>query len=128
MITQTFKNGESEIRVENAESLEDARANNFAEGTYSRFFVNNKLVVNYMAIVKYIVQETQRTGRRFIPPTFESLKELQTQVIQKQNEEMKKQYQKLQSEYKNMGVPESVLKQLDDIINKIDISGVRIAE
>ena len=126
MITQTFKNGESTIRTENAESLEDARTNGFAEGVYSRFFINDKPVQNYMAMVRHIIDETKRTGQRFIPPTAEALKALQKEVIQKQNDEMRSQYLKLQAQYKQMGAPEALLKQLDDTIDKIDLCGVRV--
>lgn len=128
MITQNFKNGETEIRIENAESLADAKANGFTDGVYSRYFINNKPVQNYMAMVRYIVDETKRTGKKFIPPTPEALKNLQREVIQKQNNEMRLQYQKLQAHYKQIGVPEQVLKQLDDMIDKIDIMGLRVVQ
>ena len=128
MITHNFKNGETDIRVESAESLEDAKKNGFPEGIYSRFFYNYKPITNYQAMIRLIVEETQRSGKRFIPPTHAELKKMQREALQRQNEEMKKQYEKLKAEYKTMGAPEVVLKQIDEAIDKIDIAGVRVVE
>lgn len=128
MITQSFTNGQSEIRFENAESIEDAKANGFAEGNYTRFFINNKPVQNYMALVRSIVEETQKTGKRFVPPTPEALRNLQKEVVAKQNNEMRTGLMNLQAQYKQMGAPEQMLRQLDEAIDKIDISGVRVVQ
>jgi len=128
MITQSFKNGETEIRFENAESMEDAKKNGFAEGSYTRFFINNKPVQNYMALVRHIIDETKRTGQRFIPPNPEALKNLQKEVIKQQNESIRSQISQLQAQYKQQGAPEYLLKQLDDAMDKLDITGVRVVE
>lgn len=128
MITQSFKNGEKEIRFEHAESIEDAKKNGFTDNTYVRFFIDNKPVQNYMALMRYIIDETQKTGKRFIPPSTEELKKLQKEVIQNQNNSMRTQLQNIQSQYKKQGAPEHVLKQLDEAINKIDITGMRVVE
>ena len=128
MITQTYTNGDSEIKFENAESLEDAKANGFTEGSFTRFYKDGKPVHNYMALVRSIVEETQKSGNKFIPPTREALKKLQQEVMQKQNESIKAEYRKLQSIYKQNGASDIVLKQLDDMIDKIDLAGVRVSQ
>jgi hypothetical protein len=128
MITQSFKNGKSEIRFENAESMEDAKKNGFTDGVYTRFFIDNKPVQNYMALMQYIVDETRKTGKRFIPPTHEDLKNLQKKVIQTQNNEMRTQIQNLKNQYIQMNAPEHVLKQLDEAIDKIDLVGMRVVQ
>lgn len=126
MIIQSFNNGETEIRFENAESIEDAKKNGFSEGVYTRYFINDKLITNYQALIRYIIEETQKTGKRFIPPTPESLRELQKKIINKQKEEMVSQYKRVQEEYKNMNMPDEVIKQFDDAIEKIDLIGMRV--
>lgn len=128
MITQSFKNGKSEIRFENAESMEDAKKNGFTDGVYTRFFIDNKPVQNYMALMQYIVDETKKSGKRFIPPTQEDLKNLQKKVIQTQNNEMRTQIQNLKNQYIQMNAPENVLKQLDEVIEKIDLAGMRVVQ
>jgi len=128
MITQSFKNGETEIRFESAESIEDAKKNSFPDGMYSRFFINNKPVQNYQALIRHIVDETRRTGQRFIPPTPEALKNLQKEIIKKQNESIRSQILQLQTQYKQQGAPEYLLKQLDEAMNKLDITGIRVVE
>ena len=127
MISQTIKNGESEIRTEHATSLEDAKINGFPEGMFSRFFINNKPVQNYMVLAKYIVEETQKTGKRFVPPSQAELKKLQMEMLKTQNEEIISKYKELQSEYKKNGAPDYLLKQLDEAIEKIDLRGVRVS-
>jgi len=128
MITQSFKNGETELRFESAESLIDAEKNGFAKGVFNRFFVNEKPVDNYMAMVRHIIDETQRSGKRFIPPSQNDLKKLQSDIIQSQNKEMVSQLEKLKTEYVKLNAPEHILKGLEDAISKIDITGVRVIE
>ena len=128
MITQSFKNGDTEIRVESAESLEDAKTNGFEDDNYTRYFINNKPVVNYSAIIHFIVQETARTGKKFIPPTYAELQKRQREMIQKQNENIKRELEKLKKQYKDAGVPDHVIKQLEESIDKIDLAGVRVVE
>jgi DNA-binding transcriptional regulator GbsR (MarR family) len=128
MIVQTIKNGETEIRTEHAESLEDAKANGFTDGMYSRFFVNNKPVQNYMALAQFIVNETKSSGKRFVPPNRSELKKLQMEMIKTQNESIKAKYRELQAEYKKNGAPDILLKQLDEAMEKIDLAGVRVSQ
>ena len=108
--------------------MEDAKKNGFTEGSYTRFFINNKPVQNYMALVRHIIDETKRTGQRFIPPNPEALKNLQKEVIKQQNESIRSQISQLQAQYKQQGAPEYLLKQLDDAMDKLDITGVRVVE
>lgn len=126
MITQSFKSGESEIKVEYAESLQDAKANKFPDGVFSRFYLNGKPVNNYMALIRYIIDETKRTGHRFTPPTPEELKKTQEDFLRKQNEEVKRQLEDMKAQYQGMGVPDEVIRQLDESIKKLDVAGVRV--
>ena len=60
MITQTFKQGDHEIKIESAESIEDAKKNNFKEGTYSKYFLDGKIVENYSALIQFIVGNAKK--------------------------------------------------------------------
>ena len=128
MIVQNFKNGKSEIRFENAESLEDAQKNGFPEGVYTRYFFNGKPIQNYQAMVRLIIDETKKTGNKFIPPSKEELKKMQSDMINRQKQEMLNQYKKLRNEYKKIGLSEVFLKQFDENISKINLLGVRVTE
>jgi hypothetical protein len=126
MTTQTFKQGENTIRVEIAESIEDAKKNGFREGEYNRFFVNDKPVTNYVAMMRFIIDDIKKSGQSIIPDS-KKLFELRKQMISNQNKEMKEKLNEIRNTYKNH-VNEAVLKKLDDIIFKIDDCGVRVAE
>ena len=126
MITQSFKNGESDIKIEYAESLQDAKNNKFPEGVFSRFYLNGKPVNNYMALMKYIVEETRKTGKRFIPPSPEEMKKKQDEFLKKHNDEVKRQLEEMKTQYQGMGVPDNVIKHLEESIKKLDLAGVRV--
>jgi len=49
-------------------------------------------------------------------------------MIQNQNKERRKQLSELKQYYQKSGVSLEILKFMDDAINKIDVSGVRINE
>lgn len=128
MITQKFKNGETEIKVEHAESIEDAEKNGFSEGLYSRFYVNGKIVTNYMAMVQHIVDETKRTGNRFVPPTRTELKELQKKAVKSQADLIRKQFEKQKELAIKSGSGAELIKQFDEAMEKIDLAGVRVVQ
>ena len=128
MITQKFSNGTAEIRIESAVSLEDAKENGFPEGLYSRFFIDGKPATNHMAMVDHIVRQAQKTGKGFYPNNDTDLKTMQRKIMQDQADMLKAGYLKLKAQYAAMDAPESVLKNLDAMIEKIDLAGVRTVE
>lgn len=127
MITQKMTQGKNEIRIETAESLEDAKKNNFNPGEYSRFFVNGKPTVGYMSLIQFMVAETQKNKQGFIADK-RQLMELRKDVIKRQNTEMRKQFADLKKQYAQSGMTDEMLKPLDDMIDKIDEYGVRVAQ
>lgn len=127
MITQKFKQGKHEIRIENAESLEDAKKNNFPDGVYNRFFINGKPVTNYMAFVRFIVDEIKNNKTEIIPQSTDLIKK-RNEIIQKNNENIKKEMLKVKELYGKHPVANEMLKNIDDVIKKIDENGVRINE
>jgi DNA mismatch repair ATPase MutS len=128
MITQRYKNGESEIRIESATSIEDAKENGFEEGTFSRFFIDDKPTFSHMGLVDHIIRQTLKSGKKFYPDNEVELKQLQKELITTQTDMLKEYYVKLKEQYKELQAPESVLAQLDDVVKKLDLAGMRIAE
>ena len=128
MITQKYKNGESEIRIESATSLEDAKANGFEDGVFSRFFIDDKPTFSHMGLVDHIIRQTLKSGKKFYPDNEIELKDLQKKLITTQTDMLKEHYLKLKEQYKELQAPESVLAQLDDVVKKLDLAGMRIAE
>ena len=126
MITQKLKQGENEIRIESADSIEDAKKNGFKDSEFTRFFVNDKPVDSYMTLIKYMVAETHANREKFIPDT-ENLIKLRDKMITDQNAEMKRQVSELRDKYKST-LPEETLINLDAMIDKIDEYGVRIKQ
>lgn len=127
MITQELKQDKNVIRIETAESLEDAEKNKFKNGEYHRFFINNKPVSSYMTLIKYIIDETHRTGKNFIPDSA-NLKKMRDNMIKSRNNQMKEQLKKVKESYKNFNIDESFFKNIDAMIDKIDETGIRVAK
>ena len=129
MITQTMKQGENEIRIESAESIEDGEKNGFKvkEGEYVRYFVNGKPVSSYMTLIKFMVAETAKNKEKFIPDAANLMK-LRKELFQKQNDEMKRQIEEIKKAYGPHGLTEQTLALLDTYIDKIDEYGVRVTE
>lgn len=123
MIIQKMKSGKHEIRIEIAESIQDAKKNNFTDGEYTRYFVDNKNV-QYSTMIKFIVDETKNNKERFAYDDA-TLINLRKQMIENQNKEQKKNLEELKKQYQRMGVSSQVMKVLDDAINKIDLTGMR---
>jgi len=123
MITQKHKQCDNEIVIETAESIEDAKKNNFKEGEFNRYYVNGKLIENYLAMVRFIIEETKKNKKAFIPET--NLNESRNQMLQNQNNAMRDQMNKLKEQYKSLSVPESVLQSIEHAISKIDERGMR---
>jgi hypothetical protein len=127
MITQTIKQGKNIIRIENAESPEDAQKNNFKSNEYSRYFINDKPVSSYMVLIKYIIEETQKNKESFIPDR-QNLEKIRKEMFGKQKASMKDQAEKIREHYKDFKIDESVLKNFDEMIDKIDEFGIRVVE
>jgi hypothetical protein len=127
MITQTIRQGKNVIRIENAESPEDAEKNNFKPSEYSRYFINDNPVSNYMVLIKYIIEETNKNKESFVPDQ-QNLKKIRREMLEKQNSEMKAQIEKLKEHYKDFKLDSSIIKNIDNMIDKIDEYGIRIIE
>jgi hypothetical protein len=126
MITQQYTQGNNEIIIETAESIDDAKKNNFKEGEYSRYYVNGKIVENYLSMIRFMVDAIKENKQSFIPDS--ELAGKRMEMLQKQNEAMKNQMIKLKSQYQTLNVPEAILMTLDEAIKKIDARGIRITE
>ncbi len=125
MITQEYKQGKHTIKIESAESIEDAKKHSFREGEYTRCYVNDKLTDNYMAMIRFIVEEA-KTNQETLIPSGPDLMKLREQMFENQNKEITNQLNKLKEQYKGLNLPPDVFGKVDDFINKIDPSGVRI--
>ena len=126
MITQIVKQADNEIKIESAESLEDAKKNGFPKGEYSRYFLNNKPLPGYMAMIQHIINESPKNGS-FIINTADLLQK-RKEMFENQIKTMKNQILALKEQYKGQGISEISLKALDDYINKIDEFGVRVKQ
>lgn len=127
MITQTIKQGENSIRIENAETIEDAKKNNFKTGEYCRYFVNNVLVSNYMELIKYIIDETKRNKSSFVPNSQE-IKKIRQEMSEKIKNDTREQMNAVKEHYKNINLENSLFNNIDEMLNKLDDSGVRVVE
>lgn len=127
MITTKYQQGSHEIKIESAESLEDAKNNGFPEGIYSRQYIDGKIVDNYMAMIRFITEEAKNNNSKLIP-TEKDLMKTRNEMLKNQAIEMNKQLEELKAHYKQAGIPENVLEKVNDMIDKMNPIGVRIAE
>lgn len=125
MITQKYKQGEHEIKIESAESLQDAQDNNFKEGEYTKFYVNGKLTDNYMAMIRFIVDEARSNGNNPVPTGIDLMKQ-RTEMFEKQNEEINKHLNNIKNQYGEMGISQDIIDKVDEFIGKIDPTGMRV--
>jgi hypothetical protein len=126
MITNTFRNGNSEIIIENAKDIEEAKEKGFPEGIYSRIYIDGKLADSYMDLIKHIIQESKKNP--FIMPTDVQLQDLQKEIISLQKKSLQDELQKLKKVYIDLNVPENIINELDKVYAKIDVSSVRVKE
>lgn len=127
MIVQTFKQGTHEIKIESVESIEDARANGFAEGVYSRYYLDGKIIDNYAAMIRFITEEAKKNNMKLIPNEKDLMK-TRDEMLKNQNKMIVEQLEKLKKQYGERSVPASVLANIDDIIDKINPMGIRVTE
>lgn len=126
MIVQELKNGKSKIRIETAVSPEDAKQNNFPEGEYVRYFIDDKRANGYNDVVMFMVKTISETGRNFLPNNIDLNKQKEN-IFKAQEEELRKGIEALNKTYKAQGIPEI---KMDSIIEKniefkIDLFGMR---
>lgn len=127
MITQTYKQGEHEIKIESAESLQDAKSNGFRNGQYTKFYVNGKLTDNYMAMIRFIVDESKKNKSRLVP-SGRSLIEMRNEMFDRQKKSISDQLENLKNQYGEMGIPNNILDKTNDFIDKINPMGIRVKE
>ena len=128
MIIQKYQQGKNEIKVESAESVKDAKDNNFTEGTYSRYYVNGKQVSNYMSMIKFIIEETKTNKTNIIPNKEESAR-IRKEMFQRQHAEISNQLQELKKQYSTMDIPQDALDKMNDYIDKLDpITNMRVVK
>jgi hypothetical protein len=119
--------GDNKIRIETAESIEDAKKNNFRDGEFSRYFVNDKPVQSYMTFIRFIAEETKKSKNTLIPDG-KKIESLRQEMLKNQNDSMRKGLEDIRRQYGSAGAPDSVMKEIDDMIKKIDQYGVRIVK
>ena len=128
MIVQELTQGENKIRIETAESLEDAAKNGFPENEHSRYFINNKPVKSYMGLVQFLVSETKKTGHKIIP-NHKSLMKQRDEMLQRQTDMIRQSFQEVKDKFGGSSdVDKSITAALDDMMSKIDAAGVRVHE
>ena len=127
MITQEIKQGDNVIKIESAESLSDAKTNNFDDGEYTRFYINGKRTDNYMAMVRFIVDEAKNNKTVPIPNTHDLVNQ-RNEMFKRQAEDINKQLNELKKQYGDMGFPQEVLDTVDEFSKKINSMGVRVKE
>lgn len=123
MITQKFNQDKNEIRIESAESINDAKANGFEKGIYSRYFVNDKPVKNYQAMIRFIVDESQKNNSRFIPDEKNAVK-MRNQMLENKNKEMKDFIDDLRNKYKAAGMDTTDFDNYNEMLKKMNSIGV----
>jgi len=127
MITQEFKQGKNTIKIESIESLDDGKSNDFGEGEYTRFYINDKRTDNYMAMVQFIVAEAKENKTVPIPNTKDLMKQ-RNEMFKRQGEEINKQLEELKKQYGEMGLPTDIIDKIDEFKDKIDPMGVRVKQ
>jgi len=119
MITQFFNQGDNEIKIEIAESLEDAEKNNFAKGEYSKYYINGQKADSYMSMVKFMINESKNNKKRIIPRNDELMK-MREQLFQNQKKSMEEFVAKIKNQHGKMGISADVLEKIDDYVKKLD--------
>jgi len=127
MITQIFKCGKSEIKIEQPESLEDAKKHKFADGQPNRIFIDGKPTDNYLAMIQFMVAESKKNNKNFVPDEKNLISE-RKKLFTNQQKAMKEQFDKIKAEYKLRDTPQSVLDFMDDFEKKISVEGIRNVE
>jgi len=123
MITQTFKQGNNEIKIETMTSPEDAKKNNFKEGEVFKYYINGKQIHNYMSVIRFIIEESKNTNNHIIHNSQELINK-RNELIQSGNNQLIDQIENIKKQYKNM--PNMDISGLNNIVNKLNEYGVRV--
>lgn len=126
MITQKYKNGNLEIRVESAESVEDAKKNGFAEGQFCRYYINGKPCQAYGEVVAAIIKSSRESREKFVVPSQSDLKKMQSDMMKKHIGAMKKEIENIKKT--RPGLPAAFFSDLESMVEKIDLVGARVRE
>ena len=110
MIIQKFQQGKHEIRIESAESLEDAKKNGFPDNVYTRFFINDQQSDNYVSMMRFISENLQRDT---LVPDEKNIIKTRSEMLNNQKEMMQKQIENMKNYYKKLGLPDNYLKEIN---------------
>jgi hypothetical protein len=124
MISQKYSAGKTVINVEIAESLDDAKKNDFAENEFSRYLLNGKKI-SYMEMINHIIKESKHNRASFIPDKNE-LKKIQQEMLENQKKEIIKNLKDIQNLYKKDGHPQAIIDDIDKKIKSLNEDGMRI--
>jgi hypothetical protein len=128
MITQEYKQGEHTIKIETAENIEDAKENGFPSGVFSKYYVNGKRIDNYMAMIRFIVDESKKNKSKLIPNK-KQIEKLRIEMLKKQTESINKYIDDMTAQYKAMNIPKETLEMVLEKVKKLDpVTNVRIAK
>ena len=111
MITQTYTQGEHKIKIESAESLKDAKENNFPDENLSRYYLNGKIIDNYQAMIRFITEEAKKNNQALIADE-KDLSRTRDEILKNQNKAIREQLEKVKKQYIEMNLPESTLKKI----------------
>jgi hypothetical protein len=117
MITQEYTQGKHKIKVEVADSVADAKANNFQEGEYSRYYINGKRVENYVAMMRFIIEETKNNHNSLMLSP-ENIQKMRKELFQKQQKLFTDQVEELKKQYKDL--PEHIMVDVNSYLEKLD--------
>ena len=124
MITQVFTQGKNRIKIESAESIQDANDNKFKNGEFSRFYINDVKVDNYMSMMRYIIEETKKNKEK-VAQNKENLILQRKHMMENQKKIMSEQLMQLREQYKDMNISPEYMQIIDEYIEKTDEYGVR---
>jgi hypothetical protein len=117
MITQEYIQGSHKIKIETADSIDDAKANGFHEGEYSKYYIDGKLCDNYTAMMRFIVDET-RNNRNSLVSSPEKIQKMRKELFQKQQKLFTDQMNILREQYKD--IPENIMIDMNSYLSKLD--------
>lgn len=122
MITQEYQQGTDIIKIEMAESLSDAKENNFCEGFYTRCYINGKLTDNYMAMIRFIV-DNAKTHNSSLIPAGKSIEKQRKEMLERQQKAILEPLEKMKE---RSDIPQEVKNKIKEFMEKTNAEGVRV--
>ena len=120
MITQRLDQGKNKIRIESAETIEDAQKNNFKPGEFTRYFINDKPIKGYFDLINFIVVESKKNKQSFVPNE-NDIANLRGKLLETQKIAMIKDLKNLKLEYlKIPNIPKEVMQHIENNIQSIE--------